>query len=157
MNRRRNLWVGEITLAPLQSVLSAKMADASLLRQSCSLARPRSSAHGLRCQEAEKEEGAVGQSADDWRAWTQFILRPGRPEIYVLIMPTSMFALLAGEAAALRRNDIMLDVPHQPRLNIRKEKEGRKLYILVMPEQAEVLCRYCQVPTQKGAELQKGL
>ena len=39
-----------------------------------------------------------------------FVLKERGPRMYVLIMLTGMFALRAGEAAMLRRSDLMLDM-----------------------------------------------
>ena len=53
---------------------------------------------------------AVALTSEDWHAWTQFVLKERGPRMYVLIMLTGMFALPAGEAAMLRRSDLMLDM-----------------------------------------------
>ena len=60
--------------------------------------------------------------------------------MYVLIMLTGMFALRAGEAAMLRRCDLMLDMT-PPRLNIPKEKGRGKSpgQVPIMPEQVHLL------------------
>ena len=60
--------------------------------------------------------------------------------MYVLIMLTGMFALRAGEAAMLRRCDLMLDM-NPPRLNIPKEKGRGKSpgQVPIMPEQVQLL------------------
>ena len=83
---------------------------------------------------------AVALTAEDWHAWTQFILKEKGPRMYVLIMLTGMFALRAGEAAMLRRSDLMLDMT-PPRLNIPKEKGRGKSpgQVPIMPEQIDVL------------------
>lgn len=83
---------------------------------------------------------AVALTAEDWHAWTQFILKEKGPRMYVLIMLTGMFALRAGEAAMLRRSDLMLDTT-PPRLNIPKEKGRGKSpgQVPIMPEQIDVL------------------
>lgn len=83
---------------------------------------------------------AVALTSDDWHAWTQFVLKERGPRMYVLIMLTGMFALRAGEAAMLRRCDLMLDMT-PPRLNIPKEKGRGKSpgQVPIMPEQVHLL------------------
>ena len=83
---------------------------------------------------------AVALTSEDWHAWTQFVLKERGPRMYVLIMLTGMFALRAGEAAMLRRSDLMLDMT-PPRLNIPKEKGRGKSpgQVPIMPEQVQLL------------------
>ena len=83
---------------------------------------------------------AVALTFEDWNAWTQFILKERGPRMYVLIMLTGMFALRAGEAAMLKRSDLMMDMT-PPRLNIPKEKGRGKSpgQVPIMPEQLQLL------------------
>ncbi|CAJ1407143.1 unnamed protein product [Effrenium voratum] len=83
---------------------------------------------------------AVALSAQDWQSWAQFVLNEHGPRMYVLIMLTGMFALRAGEAAMLNREDLKLYMS-PPRLCVPKEKGRGKSagHIPIMPEQVQLL------------------
>ena len=83
---------------------------------------------------------ALALSEADWQLWMQYVLKHHSRRMYCLLMLTGTFALQAGEAAMLRREDFYLNAT-PPRLRIPQEK-GRGQSpgdILVMLEQIQIL------------------